>query len=535
MPQEPVLEQLERVLQSRIFRGKAQLKQLLTLLVQNLETQNTLKPDRIIRELWPGDADSKSSADLAPAVTRLRKALECYYAEEGRNDPTMISLPDRSLRTPISARSQYWIICATRAVRRESEATEQKDLLNAAELPRTSAPPKTYQRRRLWLWFGVASFSVLLLISVLTFWFRLPDVRPQAARLDGNTLTVIDATGKALWSKSFPDGFWSDYYKGDIASRTWFGDLDGDGIPSVLLIYHPAVHPYEHSSILICYSARGVEKWRWNPGRAIPELHGSPPTFFVRGFGVLKGVAGAPARIVVVSPHEPLDASQVALIDSHGRTISEYWHSGHLDYATLASLDDGRQFIVTTGVSNGYNQATLLVLDPDRISGASIEKESPAEQIQGMSFVHERLRVLFPRSDVNIATRSYNAGLAPIAGEDGLRVSVRECDLNPDCRIWYEFDRKLELRSVYPDDRFRDAHRLFFETARRAHSLTLAEESEFRKVRCLEGCRGEFVAFAPPIKDDSALQSHPSHTGQGRTSKTITYAGVPSESGVSAH
>jgi hypothetical protein len=351
------------------------------------------------------------------------------------------------------------------------------------------------QRRGLWLWLSLGTFMIPVLIFTLRLSSGLLD-DPKAVRLDGNTVTVVDARGRAIWSKSFADGFWSDYYKGDFASRTWIGDLDGDGNLSVLLVYHPAVQPYEHSSTLICYSTRGEEKWRWTPGRALPELHGSPPTFFIRGFRVLNVTAGKPARIVVVSPHEPLDPSQVALIDTHGKTISEYWHSGHLDYATLANLDNGRQFIVATGVSNGYEQATLIVLDPDQISGASAEKDS-GEQIHGMGLARERFRVLFPRSDLNVATQSYNAGLVPIAGADGLRISVRECDLNPDCRIWYEFNKKLELRSVYPDDRFRDAHREFFGSGGHSHALAFAEEAKFTKVRCLEGCLGESVPSVP--------------------------------------
>lgn len=113
MNQGHVLEQLQRILESHVFRGKSQLKQLLALLVDSRGTQSTLQPDRLIRELWPDDAGSKSSSDLAAVITRLRRALEAYYASEGRDDPVLITLPDRSLRAPRAAKSERWICLYT--------------------------------------------------------------------------------------------------------------------------------------------------------------------------------------------------------------------------------------------------------------------------------------------------------------------------------------------------------------------------------------------------------------------------------------
>ena len=130
--------------------------------------------------------------------------------------------------------------------------------------------------------------------------------------------------------------------------------------------------PDAHSTTLICYSDRGKEKWRWTPGRALPELEGDPATFWTIGFGVLKRTPGKGPRIVVSSSHRLWDPHQIAILDSNGKLVSEYWHSGHLEHLTLADLDgDGREEIIATGISNGYNQATLVVLDPDRVFGAS--------------------------------------------------------------------------------------------------------------------------------------------------------------------
>ena len=118
------------------------------------------------------------------------------------------------------------------------------------------------------------------------------------------------------------------------------------------------------------------------------------------GFGVLPATNDQHRRIVVMSRHEYYYPTQIAVVDANGKTLSEYWHSGHLFHFKLASLE-GREEIIASGISNGYHQATLLVLDPDHVSGASTETARPEVQIHGMGAPNERIRLLFPRSDLN--------------------------------------------------------------------------------------------------------------------------------------
>jgi hypothetical protein len=304
----------------------------------------------------------------------------------------------------------------------------------------------------------------------------------------------MDAEGKELWRKNFPDGFWQDYYEHGLASRMWFGDLDGKGHTSVLLLYHAGIDPGSHSTILICYSDRGKEKWRWTPGRELPELGGLPATFRIVGFGVLKSRSGEPSRIVVSSIHLPLYPHQIAILDSNGKMTSEYWHSGHLFYLTLADLDgDGREEIIASGISNGYHQATLIVLDPDRVFGASTEAARPEIQIHGMGVAAERLRLLFPRSDINKALYTYNDGEDVTVGSTGIRFVVRECQLREGCKIMYVFDKSFRLLSAEAVDQFRDVHKEFFLKSKDNHDFSPQEEAEFQKIRCLVGCQSEYV------------------------------------------
>ncbi len=318
--------------------------------------------------------------------------------------------------------------------------------------------------------------------------------KPQFGRIDGSTLAIFNADGKELWRKIFPDGFGPDwYYAQGLATRMWFGDLDGKGHTSVLFAYAPA-GPQTRSSTLICYSDRGKERWRWNPGRDLPELDNSPATFKTFALAVLKATDKRPPRIVVSNGHDPWWPNQIAILDSNGKTLSEYWHSGRLDHMTLADLDgDGREEIIATGVSMGYHQATLVVLDPDRVFGASTEAARPDLQFHGMGVAQERLRLLFPRSDLNKALFTYNQAMEATVEHGSIRLTVRECLAPPGCLVWYEFDKNVHLISAYAGDEFRSSHARFYQNGKDAHPFRAEEQAELFKVRCVVGCKTELV------------------------------------------
>ena len=475
MDRDAIHDQIERILHSQNFANKSQLRRLLEVLSNNFDSQSTLKPDRVIKELWPQETRTKGSADVATEMNRLRRALESYYSEEGTADSITISLPNRSVPAPDGSPEKRWIVATPRG------GVEDRPPL-----------PLVNSRKSLKILAVAAALCVVAYISARLF---TGHDQPQSGRLDGTVLTIMNAEGKPIWSKSFPDGFSPDwYYEQGIATRLWFADLDGDGHTSVLFLYLPAVSPLSHSTTLICYSDRGKEKWRWTPGRDLPELQGAPATFRTMALVVLKSKQQKASRIVVSSLHDPWWPNQLAILDSNGKLLSEYWHSGHLEHLTLADLDgDGRQEIIATGISNGYHQATLVVLDPDRVSGASTEAARPELQIHGMGAAQERLRLLFPRSDLNKALFQFNTAAEASVENGSIRLSVLEYLHPPSSPVWYEFDKNFHLATAYPDESFRSAHAQFYATGKAAHTFSTEEEAAFKKVRCLVGCPSEFV------------------------------------------
>jgi len=476
-----VRDQVNRILRSASFAGKTQLVKLLQILFQNMDSQTSLKPERVIKELWPDEAKTKRSTDLATEISRLRKAIETYYKLEGENDPITISLPNRSVPAPNGVRELRWILAEPRSPIVESTVP-------AIRTARSRAGLKI-----------IATMSIVAVLAYLAIRMFTADERPQIVRLDDETLTVMNAEGKELWHKSFPEGLWQAYYDEALGPRTWIGDLDGKGHVDVLFLYHPANSPMSHSSTLICYSDQGQEKWRWTPGRVLPELEGNPTTFNIVGLAVLKATQGAKRQIVVSSHNEPYYPHQIAIVDSDGKTLSEYWHSGHLDHLALADLDgSGREVIIATGISNGYNQATLVELDPNRVHGASTEAARPELQLHSMGAADERFRLLFPRSDLNKDLQIYNEALGVTIDHGRIRVLVRECSHIPRCFILYEFDNDYHLHSVVPDDQFKSAHKEFYINSKRDHPFSAGEQNDLIKVQCLVGCKTEFVSSQIP-------------------------------------
>jgi hypothetical protein len=515
MERSEVSEQITRILRSESFADKDQLKKLLEVLFSNMETQATLKTDRVIRELWPDEIKTKQSADVATEMNRLRRAVKSYYETEGLADPILIGFPNRSTPTSDGARERRWIVAELRAVMELNPPTQTPRF--AAVPPNTPTQPdapgqQTSSALQVKYRKGMIVFAAIVVLSVAAYIVArtlTTDERPQSGRIDNSELVISNAEGKELWHKSFPDGFWSEYYKEGLAthlytqdgleSHLWFGDLDGDGRTEVLFLYHPATDPKSHSTVLICYSDSGKEKWRWAPGRFLPETESVPSVYITMGFGVLPSTHDQHRRIIVMSRHEYYYPTQIAVVDANGKTLSEYWHSGHLFHFKLASLE-GREEIIATGISNGYLQATLLVLDPDHVSGASTETGRPEVQIHGMGAPNERIRLLFPRSDLNRDLYRYNESLGPVISPGRIQIDVKECWLTvpQGCTVVYGFDDNFNLLSASAEDTFLNAHKQFYSKNKVDHPFTANEEAPFQKVRCLVGCKTEFVPVQIP-------------------------------------
>src|SRR5664279_3282944 len=161
-------DQIDRILHSRSFAGKSQLAKLLEVLFHHMDSQTTVKTDRVIKELWPEEIKTKRSADVATEMNRLRKALECYYNTDGATDPVVISLPNRSVATPDGLKEKRWIVA-------EPRAADQKASPQLA--------PLANPHRRLKFISAIAAIAAIGLVAYLLFRMFTVIDQPQSCLL----------------------------------------------------------------------------------------------------------------------------------------------------------------------------------------------------------------------------------------------------------------------------------------------------------------------------------------------------------------
>jgi hypothetical protein len=339
----------------------------------------------------------------------------------------------------------------------------------------------------------VASALLLIEVGVLAGLYAQRLLKGPPSRLlnASRSLIVTDAQGHELWRKSFGGGFRA----GETPERklafkgAWFGDLDGDGHVELLYIYNPAFRELNGSSVY-CFSDRGDVKWQFEPGHVVHTPHETIPPPFVADALVVIGVEGNQKAVVVTSHHSVFHPAQVALLSPSGKLLGEYWHSGRLPRLEVVDLDgDGTQEILLGGISAGYRSATLVALDPSAVRGASVETESPEDQILGFAPAAEKARLLFPPTCVNRALDRYNEVGWLTVVPNGLRVLVweRRTPMSSFASVTYALDRNLQVTAVTASDRLRSLHRELEVSGQLDHPLTEREVQGLAKIRYLRG------------------------------------------------
>lgn len=240
-------------------------------------------------------------------------------------------------------------------------------------------------------------------------------------------------------------------------SQLWAGDLSGEGEG---LLYAESPEDLSLGNTLIFFSRRGRPVWQFRPGRAVKDLRTSyDAAFTIWHFRVLKEKQRGD-RVAVESVHWWSYPAQVAVLDSKGKLLSEYLHSGHLRGLDAVDLDGtGHLLLLAVGVNNGFEAATLVLLDPDRMSGASAVPEGDIHKLVGLATGRERCVVLFPRSCVSKYDEFNIADEVRVVG-GRIEVSVSEgISAENSGHILYQFDRHFRVIGVTLGSDYAGRHR----------------------------------------------------------------------------
>jgi hypothetical protein len=236
-------------------------------------------------------------------------------------------------------------------------------------------------------------------------------------------------------------------------------DLDGDGRDELLFPF--AEQPASQvSDQLLCFSSRGKLLWSWRQDKLVKTRVGNYDAHYsLRAFLPFSPPGERGLFLLAVASHGVYAPSSVTLLDQRGRLLREYWHFGHLEGAILADVDaDGRQELVLPGISNAYRAATLVVLDPTAMDGASLEP-APDPQLLDFGPPIERARLIFGRTSLNRGEFLYNVAVRADFAPNRLEISVDEAiGQAQKASIQYVFGLGLSVESANLSDGLRAAY-----------------------------------------------------------------------------
>jgi hypothetical protein len=345
----------------------------------------------------------------------------------------------------------------------------------------------------------MAVVAVAVLLLAAASWFAWPHFRPapeppaSAAIVDGQ-LHVLDAKGRLLWRRGFPEG-WARppavALTAEKAGSAWrtnttlVQDIDGDGRTEVLFVLTPTMgNGAIVGNRLICYAADGTERWRYIPGRKTRwqdrQFDANYSIWWVIGPIAIDG------RLrLLVSASNAFFPCQVSLLDAAtGGLVGEYWHFGALLSGLVLDTDgDGRLEAVVGGVNNpgpGNGSPALVALKlplaPPRPDVANVF-DPPRPQ--------EAAYLLFPPVDA-FGLVSYPSSVAWIRQDDWGRLQLAVSlgyNYPTNGQAYYVLDSRLAVIDGRADDLLKAYHDELRRAGQLDHRLDESEVQGWRAVR----------------------------------------------------
>ncbi len=313
---------------------------------------------------------------------------------------------------------------------------------------------------------------------------------PADYRVEPNDFVALDGEGREMWRYRLSQAAqWTVYQFPEAHLRlVRFTDLDGDSRVELLftLIAGP---PVERGVALLCFSQDGRLKWEFRPGRKVATATQTfSGDYTVSGFSSLRLPGRKGQYVVVASCHAWSWPNQIVLLGPDGRVVGEYWHSGHLLALGAADVDgDGVDEILAGGVNNGQRRATLVVLDPRRLSGASAQPYGDPTQLRDITPGTEESILYFPRTCITEAAGALYHQIHQIqVTATSIDVFVHQTAPQRDGGyLIYRFDRKLNLLGVTPPDDFPAQHRALEQAGKLDHRLGPRDYEQWKKVEVI--------------------------------------------------
>ncbi len=306
------------------------------------------------------------------------------------------------------------------------------------------------------------------LVAALIFLPKLfASRRPSDFHIRGSVLSIIDDKGRELWRydtglenlseesryrSHFQFRRQEDETGAEVLPHLVIKDLDGDGRSEVL--FSTQTQDELNEGDLICFGSGGDVRWKVRTGR---EMRFGEEDFSadyrINGFDVADLDGDGHSEIVVVSIHRPNFPCQLLVLDHAGKSLGEYWNSGHINDIVIHDLDgDGKPEIIAGGANNEYRSGCLAVFRPDRIRGAS--PQSMDRYIcPGLDPGTQKFYVLLPRTDIDDLL-IHQDGVAAIGIQKNDRISAFMFISG----LFYEFGFDFRTMEARPSHKFERLH-----------------------------------------------------------------------------
>jgi len=303
-------------------------------------------------------------------------------------------------------------------------------------------------------WAVAAAAVLLLAAAVFLVPWRVVRRQPADFSIEGATLIVRDKDKRELWrwdsmlEDLLPESFYRANFQfmhkavGNILPALVIRDINGDGDTEVLFA-PKRVSDQTREGWLFCLDRKGRELWSFHGGRELVcRGRDISPDYRIAGFCTHDLDGDGRLETIVESFQAPDWPCQLAVLDSSGKMIGEFWNAGYLRELAFHDIDgDGREELLVCGVNNEYRGGCLIVFDTRNINGSS--PQTGEFVCEGLGPGSELFYVTTPYTDVAHASEMYVCGFENIDITDNNWIRGTSAEA-----LIYEFDFDLKCLQV---------------------------------------------------------------------------------------